>query len=267
MTQITPLNATLMASSATDHLPALPPSFFGRAAEVVAPELIGCLLVKRQPTGALLWGVIVETEAYTQDDPACHGHRRRSASNETLFGPAGHFYVYRCYGVHHCVNVVTDRADWASGVLLRAAALPNGTERQAAGPGLLARRFAIEGHHNGQNACGAGQLWLAPRPRPLQTLLGGSAESHNSDGPLRQERRIGISAAVERPWRWYLAASRSVSRRAPGDRQPARSVAWRPEALLPGQGPGQEPGQENVDREPSPISAQQARLGPGTVDP
>ena len=71
--------------------PALPRRFFSRPAEVVAPELIGCLLVRRQPGGALLWGVIVETEAYTQDDPACHGHRRRSASNETLFGPPGNF--------------------------------------------------------------------------------------------------------------------------------------------------------------------------------
>ena len=62
----------------------LPPSFFARPAEVVAPELIGCLLVKRQPTGELLWGVIVETEAYSQGEPACHGHRRRSPSNETL---------------------------------------------------------------------------------------------------------------------------------------------------------------------------------------
>jgi len=151
--------------------PALPRRFFSRPAEVVAPELIGCLLVRRQPSGALLWGVIVETEAYTQDDPACHGHRRRSASNETLFGPPGNFYVYRCYGIHHCVNVVTDRAEWASGVLLRAAALPAAPERQASGPGLLARCFGIEQCHDGQGACGEGPLWLAPCPSPLQALL------------------------------------------------------------------------------------------------
>jgi DNA-3-methyladenine glycosylase len=209
-------------------LAALPRSFFSRPAEVVAPELIGCLLVRRQPRGALLWGVIVETEAYTQDDPACHGHRRRSASNETLFGAPGQFYVYRCYGIHHCVNVVTDRAEWASGVLLRAAALPAGPERQASGPGLLARCFGIERSHDGQGACGEGPLWLAPRPSPLQALLSPAPMAPSADAPLRQDRRIGISAADDQPWRWYLGSSRSVSRRAQGDRQPAAAAAWRP---------------------------------------
>ena len=64
---------------ATQHPPALPQSFFARPAEQVAPDLIGCLLVKRQPSGALLWGVIVETEAYFQEEPVCDGYRHRSA--------------------------------------------------------------------------------------------------------------------------------------------------------------------------------------------
>jgi len=85
---------------------ASPLSFFARPAEVVAPELIGCLLVKRQPNGELLWGVVVETEAYSQEEPACHGYRSRTPSNETLFGEPGRFYVYVSYGIHHCVNVV-----------------------------------------------------------------------------------------------------------------------------------------------------------------
>ncbi len=82
----------------------LPRAFFARPAEVVAPELIGCLLMKRQASGELLWGVIVETEAYSQEEPACHGYRRRTPSNETLFGEPGRFYVYVSYGIHHCVK-------------------------------------------------------------------------------------------------------------------------------------------------------------------
>jgi len=73
---------------------------------VVAPELIGCLLVKRQADGSLTWGVIVETEAYSQGELACHGYRRRTPSNETLFGEPGWFYVYMSYGIHHCVTVL-----------------------------------------------------------------------------------------------------------------------------------------------------------------
>ena len=97
------LQATPIATKSSQHLPQ---SFFARPAELVAPDLIGCLLVKRQADGELLWGVIVETEAYSQDDPACHGYRRRTPSNETLFGEPGRFYVYVSYGIHHCVNVV-----------------------------------------------------------------------------------------------------------------------------------------------------------------
>ena len=94
---------------------ALPQDFFCRPAVVVGPELIGCRLVKCQDNGDLVWGVIVETEAYSQDDPACHGYRRRSPSNETLFGPPGRFYVYVSYCIHHCVNgALTPRSPgWA----------------------------------------------------------------------------------------------------------------------------------------------------------
>jgi DNA-3-methyladenine glycosylase len=99
-----PHAATPIATTPSQHLPALPQAFFARPAEQVAPELIGCLLVKRQADAELLWGVIVETEAYCQSEPACHGYRRRSPSNETLFGVPGRFYVYVSYGIHHCVK-------------------------------------------------------------------------------------------------------------------------------------------------------------------
>ncbi|MEB3195446.1 MAG: DNA-3-methyladenine glycosylase [Cyanobacteriota bacterium] len=204
--------------------PHLPQSFFARPAEQVAPELIGCLLVKRQADGELLWGVIVETEAYAQDDPACHGYRRRSPSNDTLFGEPGRFYVYLSYGIHHCVNVVTDRADWANGVLLRAVALPREPERVAAGPGLLARRFGMERRHDGLLAHPDQGLWLAPRPARLQDRM---EQWNGEDNPLMTvTTRIGVREEHPLPWRWYLRPSRSVSRRAPGDRTPVQTLAW-----------------------------------------
>jgi DNA-3-methyladenine glycosylase len=178
--------------------------------------------VKRQPDGALLWGVIVETEAYSQEEPACHGYRRRSPSNETLFGEPGRFYVYVSYGIHHCVNVVTHRAEWANGVLLRAVALPDEPERVAAGPALLARRFAIDRSHDRRPSDPAEGLWLAPKPAALAAW-----------GPdsLMQTTRIGITQGQDLPWRWYLRSSRSVSKRARGDRSPAPADALRVAAL------------------------------------
>jgi DNA-3-methyladenine glycosylase len=183
--------------------------------------------VQRQASGELLWGVIVETEAYCQSDPACHGYRRRSPSNETLFGEPGHFYVFGSYGIHHCVNVVTHRADWANGVLLRAVALPGEPERVAAGPGLLARRFGIDRSRNAQPARPEQGLWLAPRPVRLQDRM----EQWRQEGraAVRQTTRIGIREGQELAWRWYLSSSRSVSRRERGDASPRVDQAWQPE--------------------------------------
>jgi len=211
-------SATPIATTTSQHLPHLPQAFFARPAEVVAPELIGCLLVKRQPEGELLRAVIVETEAYCQSEPACHGHRRRSPSNETLFGEPGWFYVYVGYGIHHCVNVVTGRADWANGVLLRAAWLPDEPERIAAGPALLAKRFALDKRHDAVAVNPASGLWLAPRPAAVAEALSTGGES-----AVVQTTRIGISQGQDLRWRWYWQASRSVSRRVRGDRMPARS--------------------------------------------
>ncbi|MFM1798124.1 MAG: hypothetical protein RLZZ117_402 [Cyanobacteriota bacterium] len=215
------------SSARPADLSALPEGFFARPAEEVAPELIGCRLVKRQPGGAILWGWIVETEAYSQAEPACHGHRRRSPQNETLFGAPGRFYVYVSYGIHHCVNVVTDRAEWANGVLLRALALPGEPERVAAGPGLLARRFDLDRRHNALPARVERGLWLAPRPAAVQDRM---AQATWEGRPLvTATTRIGIREGQELPWRWYLTPSRSVSRRARGDATPHRDRAWWPE--------------------------------------
>jgi DNA-3-methyladenine glycosylase len=113
------------------------------------------------------------------------------------------------------VNVVTAQDDWASGVLLRAMALPDGPERAAAGPGLLARCFGLDRSHDGLPAQVASGVWLAPRPPGLPEPL-----------ELVQTTRIGVARGEEIPWRWYLRSSRSVSRRAPGDRPPPPQRGW-----------------------------------------
>ena len=186
----------------------IPNSFFCRHAKSVAPDLIGSLLVKQESKDKYLYGVIVETEAYSQEEPACHGYHRRTASNETLFGEPGHFYIYLTYGIYHCVNVVTDKANWASGVLFRAVQLPNEHERVAAGPGLLAQRFGLNRTHDSLRISLENGLWLAERP---------SSESMKK---IVQTTRIGISQAKELPWRWYLKSSKSISKRVKGDRPP-----------------------------------------------
>jgi len=125
--------------------------------------------------------------------------------------------VYVSYGIHHCVNVVTDRADWANGVLLRAVQIPGEPELVAAGPALLARRFGMDRSHDAQLLDPALGLWIAARPVHLPLL---------APGDLLQTTRIGISQGQELPWRWYLRTSRSVSRRARGDRPPPKQQDW-----------------------------------------
>ena len=112
------------------------------------------------------------------------------------------------------MNVVTDRPEWANGVLLRAVALPDEPERVAAGPGLLARRFGIDCGCDAWSACGDCDLWLSPRPAELL------------EPALLTTTRIGVSQGEDLPLRWYLQASRSVSKRARGDRSPKPTEAF-----------------------------------------
>ena len=195
---------------------ALPLSFFSRPAEIVAPELIGCKLVRRQPDGKILWGFIVETEAYCQSEPACHGYHHRTSRNETLFGKPGHLYIYLTYGIYYCVNVVTDKSNWASGVLLRSIALPNEPERIASGPALLAIHFDLNRSHDKLPLTSKHDVWIEPKSLTTQNTT------------IVRTTRIGISKGQSLPYRWYLKESRSVSKRAQGDRCPSESQSWKP---------------------------------------
>ena len=129
-------------------------------------------------------------------------------SNKSLFGKPGTFYIYKSYGIHHCLNIVTDKENFASGVLIRAVFIPKKDERLASGPGLVTRTFGIDMSFNSLEVLNNKSLWIARRDSKLQKK------------DLIQTTRIGISKAKNIKWRWYLKNSRSVSKRLKGDRTP-----------------------------------------------
>ena len=136
----------------------LPPAFFHRRADSVARELVGCWLAVRRPGGAVERHVVFETEAYLgPQDLACHGRTGPTARNRTMFGPAGHWYVYLCYGMHWMLNIVTGREGLPAAVLIRGAG-------RAVGPGRLTRSLGIDCGHDGQLATPACGLWLEAGP-------------------------------------------------------------------------------------------------------
>ena len=163
--------------------------------------------------------MIVETEAYSQEEPACHGFKKRTSANETLFGLPGRLYVYLTYGSHYCVNIVTEKANWANGVLLRAISIPGENERIASGPGLLAKKFGLNKTHDNLPISVENDIWLTEKTSSIRM--------HK----IINTTRVGISKASELKWRWYLQSSRSVSKREKGDRVPYKELSWYPTHL------------------------------------
>jgi len=184
-----------------------PKNFFYRHSKLVAPDLIGCYLIKNNKND-LVRGLIVETEAYSQEEEACHGYRTTTKSNKSLFGKPGTFYIYKSYGIHHCLNIVTDKENFASGVLIRAVFISKSNERLASGPGLVTRAFGIDLSFNSLEVLNNKSLWISQRDTTLNAK------------DLIQTTRIGITKAKNIKWRWYLKNSRSVSKRLKGDRTP-----------------------------------------------
>jgi DNA-3-methyladenine glycosylase len=176
--------------------------FFARSVHDVAPELVGVTMLVDG-----VGGKIVEVEAYDHEDPAAHGFAGRTDRNASMFGPPGHAYVYRSYGVHWCLNFVCEQEGAASAVLIRALeptiglaemAARRGTDEPrllAAGPGRLCQALAITREQDG-----------APLDRPPFELFA-REEVEVERGP-----RIGITKAAERPWRYAEAGSRYLSR-------------------------------------------------------
>ena len=185
-----------------------PKNFFYRHSKLVAPDLIGCYLVRQNNEKDTIKGIIVETEAYSEEEEACHGLKKKTQSNKALFGKPGTFYIYKSYGIHHCLNIVTDKENFASGVLIRAIFIPKKNERLASGPGLVTKTFGIDISFNSLEIFNNNFLWITPKDSILEQK------------DLIQTTRIGISKAKNIKWRWYLKNSRSVSKRVKGDRTP-----------------------------------------------
>ena len=185
------------------------PDFLEDTSEVVAERLLGCFLA-RSVGGERILGRIVEAEAYDQEDPASHSFVGRTERNEVMFGPAGSLYVYLSYGIHHCCNVVTGLDGFGSAVLIRGLEPVSGIEVVEAnrgmtgptatnGPGKLCEALRIDRSLGGHDL----------RREPLRLLSGGLEPSES----VTKTTRIGISKAVERPWRFYITGNPYVSRR------------------------------------------------------
>ena len=181
--------------------------FFDRSVHLVARELIGCRLFF-----AGCGGAIVETESYERDDPACHAYVGLTKRTAVLFGPPGRAYVYLSYGIHSLLNFVCEPEGEAAAVLIRALEPTAGLEEMrarrggrpdrelCAGPGRLTEALGIGLEQNGGRP--------QPRPVPAATARARACARRSLAGP-----RIGITKAVERPWRFCAADSAYVSKR------------------------------------------------------
>jgi DNA-3-methyladenine glycosylase len=172
----------------------LPASFFERDTVQVARDLLGTLLCRRLEDGTILHGAILEAEAYTHDDPACHAFRGKTSRCEVMFGPGGYAYVYFIYGMYFCLNVVTEEDGIAGAVLIRAVDTPGGN-----GPGKLCRQWGIDRLQNGVNLMDSqSPVWLAKGTRL-------------ANKEVEITTRIGLSVAKEQLWRFTAKGHPGVS--------------------------------------------------------
>jgi DNA-3-methyladenine glycosylase len=180
--------------------------FFARSVHEVAPDLIGVTLLVDG-----VGGRIVEVEAYDQEDPASHGYRGPTARNAAMFGPPGHAYVYRSYGIHWCLNLVCALEGVPEAALIRALEPTAGLDEQrcrrgvedkralCSGPGKLCQALGITGEHDGL-PLDLPPFRLEERPRVPEIVTG---------------PRIGITRATELSWRYMEANSSFLSRATP----------------------------------------------------
>jgi DNA-3-methyladenine glycosylase len=182
------------------------PAFYARPVLEVARELIGCVVSHGDCAG-----VIVETEAYHDSEPACHAFVGLTPRTRTLFGPPGLAYVYRSYGIHALLNAVSEPVGVGAAVLIRALEPVQGIELMrerrgvgpistlCSGPGKLTQALGIELSHN-ECDLARGPIVISRRPAAWR------------EPPVSVDRRIGITKAAELPWRFCVTGSRFLSR-------------------------------------------------------
>ena len=186
--------------------------FFARSTQEVARALLGCILLHQTKEGVTS-GIIVETEAYLQNDPANHAFRGMTQRNAAMFGPAGHAYVYFTYGMHYCFNVVTNREGIGEAVLIRALEPLEGIEMMKKrrgikdvhqlcnGPAKLVQALGITKAHNGCSLLRGELRIMVPKKK--------------KSFEIAQTTRIGVANAAHLPLRFFVKGSQWVSRAVP----------------------------------------------------
>ncbi len=206
----TPAPLAAASPPGSPPLAALPAGFYDRPVLEVARDLVGCVVAHAGTSG-----VIVETEAYHDSEPACHAFAGLTLRTRPLFGPPGRAYVYRSYGIHALLNAVCEPEGVGAAVLIRALEPLDGVEPMRArrgldaavqlcsGPGKLTQALGVELAENDTPLTGAGPVTIAARPDAWR------------DVELVHGPRIGITKAAELPWRFCAAGNPHVPRPRP----------------------------------------------------
>lgn len=174
-------------------------NFYTKETPIVARNLLGMVLSRRTDKNKILRGIIVETEAYRQDEEACHGYRGKTKRNEAMFKQPGIAYVYFTYGMYYCLNIITEKEGYASGVLIRAIEPINGFSNSN-GPAKLCRELNITKELNEIDVC--------TNKSPLWIEYGEKTDDKN----VVTTNRIGINKAKDLPWRFYIKDNKYVSK-------------------------------------------------------
>jgi DNA-3-methyladenine glycosylase len=211
----------------------MPREFFARLSVPVAPDLLGCVL-EHQTEAGLVAVELTEVEAYAgASDPASHAYRGKTARNAVMFGPPGHAYVYFTYGMHFCVNLVCLGNGSASAVLLRAGRIIEGEELARArrtrgttkipfrdlarGPARLCQALDIDRSLDGADVCVPDSPLRMRWPEAGTTARSAAVLARGDDPPKPPREkvvsgpRVGISAAAEVPWRFWVEGDPTVS--------------------------------------------------------